>query len=196
MRPPVEDVEDVEDVDESWPLAASGTAYRGSLISVDRDEVRGLDGGTFVRDVVRHPGSVAVLAIDEDDRVLVVVQYRHPVRRRMVELPAGLLDKAGELPLAAAQRELAEEARYAADEWQQLLKLAPSPGISDEQITIFVARGVRPADVPEGFTAEHEEASMTTDWVPLADLVAGCLAGRLGNGPLVAGVLAVWAGRD
>jgi ADP-ribose pyrophosphatase len=180
---------------ESWDVVESGTAYQGKLIGVRRDVVRGPDGGTFERDVVTHMGAVSVAALDDQDRVLVISQYRHPVQRRLVELPAGLLDKPGEDPLAAAQRELVEEGHLEADRWSRLLTLWSSPGMTDEQITVYLAEGVREVVVPEDFTAEHEEATMSREWVPLDDLVSAILAGRIGNANMAAGVLALWARR-
>ncbi len=85
-----------------------------------------------------------IVALDDDERVLIVTQYRHPARRRLVELPAGLLDQAGEDLLDAAKRELAEEGHVRADDWSMLLRLMPSPGMSDEVMTIYLARGHQP----------------------------------------------------
>jgi ADP-ribose pyrophosphatase len=179
----------VGDSEMSWPVVASDTAFEGSVISVRQDTLNDGQGGTFERDVVEHPGAVAVVALDDDDRVLVVSQYRHPARRRLVELPAGLLDKEGEIPLDAAKRELAEEGHVSADRWTQLLTLMTSPGMSNEVVTLYLAEGIAISDVPQGFVANHEESSMTRKWVPLDDLVEAVLAGRATNALLVAGVL-------
>jgi ADP-ribose pyrophosphatase len=142
--------------------------------------------------VVVHPGAVGIVAVDDHERVLIVTQYRHPARRRLVELPAGLLDQEGEDPLEAAKRELAEEGQVHAARWSRLLRLMPSPGMSDEVMTIYLAEGVDGGDVPDGFVAHHEESTMTREWVPLAELVDAVLGGRVTNAALVAGILAVW----
>lgn len=185
----------LSDVELSWPVVESAQVYAGRIIAVRRETVLGPDGDTFVRDLVDHPGAVVILAVDDADRVLVVTQYRHPVGQRMVELPAGLLDKQGEDRLEAAKRELAEEGLTQAVTWSRLLDLTPSPGMSNERLTVYLAEDVSPAELPAGFVAEHEESSMTRDWVPLADLVAAALSGRIKNGAAVAGVLALWARR-
>jgi ADP-ribose pyrophosphatase len=164
--------------------------YEGAVIAVRRDRLTEADGEPYDREVVVHPGAVAILAIDDTQRVLVVTQYRHAARRRLVELPAGLLDQPGEDRASAARRELAEEGLIRAGRWTTLLELMPSPGASDELVTIFLAEDISDSEVPAGFVAHHEESSMTRDWVPLGDLVDAVLAGELTNGLLVAGVLA------
>ncbi|MGI8700687.1 MAG: NUDIX domain-containing protein [Nocardioidaceae bacterium] len=186
---------DLADAEMSWPVVDSTDVYRGYVIGVRRDTLRGSDGSTFDRDVITHRGSVAVVAIDDAERLLVVTQYRHPPRRRMVELPAGLVDVADEDPRDAAARELAEEGHVRAERWSTLLELALSPGVSDEVIAIYLAEGISTAAVPTGFLAEHEESTMTREWVPLAEVVAAALAGRVTNAALVAGALAAWLRR-
>ncbi len=184
------------DADESWPVVSSETSFEGGFISVRTDVVRGPDGEEFTRQVVQHPGAVAIVAVDEEDRVLVISQYRHPVQQRLVELPAGLLDVEGEENLPAAQRELAEEARLAATDWSILVDLLTSPGIQDEAVRIYLATGLSAVDSPDGFTAAHEEAQMTRHWVPLSELVDLVLSGAVKNALTVAGVLALWARRQ
>ncbi len=179
----------------SWPVVATTDIYQGYVIGVRRDSLRGDDGSTFDRDVIAHRGSVGVVAIDDRERLLVVTQYRHPPRQRLVELPAGLLDNPDEDPEQAARRELAEEGHVTAEHWSRLLELVPSPGVSDEVITIYLAEGVSDAAVPMGFVAEHEESTMTREWVPLADVVDAVLAGEVKNAALVAGALAAWVRR-
>lgn len=194
---PVPHVEDspIGDTDMSWPVVESHTTFEGGVIAVRQDTLAQSDGGTFQRDVVVHPGAVGIVAVDHDDRVLVVSQYRHPAGRRLVELPAGLLDNDGEDLLDAAKRELAEEGHVRAEHWRRLVSLMPSPGMSDEVLTIFQATGISVSAVPHGFVAAHEESSMTRQWVPLAELVRAVLTGRVTNAALIAGVLAVWASR-
>jgi ADP-ribose pyrophosphatase len=170
-------------------VLASDTVFSGRVISVQRDVVAMPGGTTSQRDVVVHPGAVAVVALRFGDpvEVLLVNQYRHPVQRRLDELPAGLLDVPGEPGLLAAQRELAEEAGLGARTWNVLADLLTSPGMTDEAIRIFLARDVY--DV-ERDVQEHEELEMTSHWVPLVDAVAAALAGTLENGPCLVGVLA------
>jgi ADP-ribose pyrophosphatase len=170
-----------------YEVLASERVYDGRVISLRRDELSMPGETTAWRDVVEHPGAVAVVALDDADQVVVVRQYRHPVERPLDELPAGLLDMAGEPALATAKRELAEEAGVGADEWHVLVDLLTSPGMSNEASRIFLARGLH--DV-ERDVQEHEEAEMTSHRVPLVDLVAGVLSGRFENSLLVAGVLA------
>lgn len=183
------------DSEMSWPVVSSTQIYSGYVIDLRRDVLEGGDGATFERDVIHHRGSVGVVAIDDQERLLVVTQYRHPPQQRLVELPAGLLDNPGEDRRAAAVRELAEEGHVRAERWSPLLDLVLSPGISDEIITLFLAEGVTASDVPAGFLAEHEESTMTREWVPLADVVDAALVGKVKNAALVAGTLAAWVRR-
>ncbi len=170
-----------------YVVRASERVYDGRVIALRRDELAMPGHTTAWRDVVEHPGAVAVVALDEQDRVVVVRQYRHPIGRRLDELPAGLLDVDGEPPLETAKRELAEEAGVAATDWQVLVDLLTTPGMSDEAARIFLARGL--SEVHRD-VQEHEEAEMTSFRVPLAELVEGVLSGRYENSLLVAGVLA------
>jgi 8-oxo-dGDP phosphatase len=180
----------VADEPESWRVVASRTEFEGAIIDVRVDTLE-RDGHTFDREVVTHPGAVAIAAIDDDQRVLVLSQYRHAAQRRMVELPAGILDVEDEEPLAAAQRELREEGAIQAERWTPLLEYLPSPGMSTERIRIYVAEGLSPVDQADGFEAEDEEAAMTRDWIGLGDLVAAVLAGSVENGHTVVAALAL-----
>jgi 8-oxo-dGTP pyrophosphatase MutT (NUDIX family) len=182
------------DQDESWPVHDSEVLFRDEWVIGLRRDVVSRPGhedeeGTFPRLVLEHPGAVMVLAVDEEDRVLVLEQYRHPVRRRLLELPAGLRDSEGEEPLDTAQRELLEEAGLAAASWEHLLTSHPSPGISSETLEVFLARDLSAADRGD-FTAVHEEADMTVRWVPVHDLATAVLQSRATDGPLALAVLA------
>ena len=163
------------------------TVFAGRVISVRKDVVSMPGQTTSQRDVVVHPGAVGVVALDDQERVLLVTQYRHPVRRRLEELPAGLLDKPGEPALQAAQRELVEEAGLAAQTWHVLVDTLTSPGMTDEAIRVFLARDVREVDRD---VQEHEEADMTSEWVPLDEAVRRAFDGGLENAMAVVGVLA------
>lgn len=165
----------------------SDRVYKGWVWDVRSDRVRYGDG-EIVREYVAHTGAVAILALDDEDRVLLIQQYRHPIRHRDWELPAGLLDVDGEAPLDAARRELAEEADLVAAHWEPLVSSWTTPGGNDEMIHIFLATGV--AAAPSAHDREDEEADIRVEWVPLADAVDAVLGGRMHNGILTIGVLA------
>lgn len=167
-------------------VESSQTVYAGRVITVRRDVVTMPGDTTSAREVVEHPGAVGVVALDDQDRVLLVTQYRHPVRRRLQELPAGLLDHPGEPALEAAQRELAEEAGLAAARWDVLVDTLTSSGMTDEAIRVFLARDLRVVDRQ---VQEHEELDLTCDWVPLDDAVRRVQAGELENGMAAVGLL-------
>jgi 8-oxo-dGTP pyrophosphatase MutT (NUDIX family) len=168
----------------------SEPVYEGHIISLRRDTVAMPGGGDSVREIVHHPGAVAVVALDPDDRVVLVRQYRHPVGRHLWELPAGLRDADGEPPLETAKRELAEETQLAAARWSLLVSVLNSPGFSDELVLIYLAEDLSEVDLPDGFLVEHEEADMTLDRVPLDDAVHRVFDGDIQNSSAVAGILA------
>ena len=178
------------DLPEEAELVAGSRVYEGRVWNLQRDTFT-LGGHPVTREYVAHPGAVAVLARDDAGRVLLINQYRHPIRARDWELPAGLLDIPGEPPLVAAQRELAEEADVVAENWAELLSFTTSPGGSDEVIHVFEATGLSPA--PEAFARTEEEAELLVRWVPLDEVVAAALAGRLHNSILLVAVLAAHA---
>jgi 8-oxo-dGTP pyrophosphatase MutT (NUDIX family) len=182
----------IEDVPEEWRVTATSTPFRGNKTSVRTDDVIMPDGTVVKRDYQVHPGSVAILALDDDGRVVVLRQYRHPVRRRLWEIPAGLLDVPGENPLHAAQRELYEEAHVKAGDWRVLTDVYTTPGGCDEAVRIFLARDLGEAE-GERFEVSEEEADMELARVELKELVRGALAGELHNNCLVVGVLALTA---
>ncbi|RLK49739.1 NUDIX domain-containing protein [Microbacterium telephonicum] len=173
-------------------VTATETVFEGRVWNIRRDEVL-YNGAPMVREYMDHTGAVAVLALDEQDRVLLIKQYRHPVRMRDWEIPAGLLDIAEEQPLRAAQRELAEEADLVADRWNVLAEFTTSPGGSDEAIRIYLARGLSAAD--EVFARTEEEADIEVRWVPLDEALDAVLARRVQNPSLVIGVLTAHAAR-
>lgn len=188
---------DLSDHTQQWPVGNSRRPYDGAFIRVREDEVHDPAGEVFTRAVVEHPGAVGVLAFDDDDRVLLLSQYRHAVGQRLLEIPAGILDVDGEPPQQAAARELAEEAGVAAHNWLRLLTLWPSPGVSNEHWQIFVARGLTalsPQAQAELPAAQHEEADLQIVWVPLAEALDAVLTGRLCDSMAAAGILAVAAG--
>ena len=182
----------IKDTREEWEVRGTATPFRGKKTSVRTDDVVMPDGSVVTRDYQVHPGSVAVLALDGEGRVLVIRQYRHPVREKLWEIPAGLLDVPGENPLHAAQRELYEEAHVKAEDWRVLTDVYTTPGGCDEAVRIFLARNLAEAE-GERFEVEDEEADMELARVPVADLVRGVLAGELHNNCLVVGVLSLLA---
>ncbi|GHH74902.1 NUDIX hydrolase [Streptomyces sulfonofaciens] len=184
----------IKDTPEEWQIRASETPFRGNKTSVRTDDVVMPDGSVARRDYQVHPGSVAVLALDDEDRVLLIRQYRHPVRQKLWEIPAGLLDVPGENPLHAAQRELYEEAHVKAEDWRVLTDVYPTPGGCDEAVRIFLARDLSEAK-GERFAVENEEADMEHARVPVDELVRGLLNGELHNTCLVVGVLSLVAAR-
>ena len=164
--------------------------YEGRIFTLRKDTVAMPGGESSVREVVRHPGAVAIVALDDDDRVLLLRQYRHPFGEYLWELPAGLRDADGEPPLATAKRELAEEAQLAAERWSLLVSHYSTPGFCDEKVLIYLAEGLSDADRPEGFTVEHEELDLTFERVPLSDAVQRVFDGDIRNASAVVGVLA------
>jgi 8-oxo-dGDP phosphatase len=174
----------------AYEVLDSEELFDGHVISLRRDTVTMPGGGDSVREVVHHPGAVAVLALDERDRVVLVRQYRHPVGRHLWELPAGLRDADREPPLETAKRELAEETQLAAGRWSLLVSVFNSPGFSDELVHIYLAEELSDAARPEGFVVEHEEADMTVSRMPLDEAVERIFAGDIRNSSAVAGILA------
>lgn len=181
------------DTPESWPVASSEDLHRdGWVVALRADRINRPgheDEEPFRRLVVEHPGAAVVLALDEDERALVITQYRHPAKHRFVELPAGLIDYPGEDPLDVAVRELREEVAHEAAEWTPLLSTYTSPGISEEIHHFFLARGLTATD-RDGFELEHEEAEMSIHWVPFEELLEAVLTGKATDSPLVQAVLA------
>ena len=173
-----------------YQVLGSETVFDGRVISLRRDTVAMPGGGDSVREVVAHPGAVAVVAVDDEGRVVLLRQYRHPVGRYLWELPAGLRDADGEPPLESAKRELAEEVLLAAERWSLLTTIYNSPGFSDELVLVYLAEGLTDVARPDGFVVEHEELDMTIERVPLADAVQRVFDGDIRNASAVVGVLA------
>lgn len=175
----------------SWPVVASDDLHRDDWVVAFRTDTIHRPGHPedhFRRLVVEDPGAVIVLAIDDQDRVIVIRHYRHPVQMRLVELPAGKLDVHGEDPLEAARRELREEVGLQAREWTHLLTTYASPGITSETHAIYLARGLE--EVDRDFDLHHEEADMTVERVAFDELLDAVLTGRVADAPLATAVLA------
>lgn len=182
--------EPLADAPEQWPVESSTDLAQGGIAVFRRDRVRMTDGSVADREYLVHPGSVGVVLLDDDERVLMLRQYRHPVRHQLWELPAGLLDEPGEAPLEAAKRELYEEAHLTAERWAVLADYWNTAGSSNEAMRLFLARGCREAD-GEPFARVAEEAGLVSRWVPRAQLLDAVLAGRVGTGSSVVAALAL-----
>jgi ADP-ribose pyrophosphatase len=177
-------------------VVESTLIHHGAIWDVLGETVDLGEAGTVHRELLHHPGAVTVLALDDQERVLMIQQYRHPVRSELWELPAGLLDIAGESPVDGARRELAEEADLKADRWDLLVDWYNSPGGSDEAVRLFLARDVHPVPDEDLHVRTDEELGMPTRWVPLDEARDAVLAGRIHNPGSVVGILAAWASRE
>ena len=177
---------------DAWPVVESEHRYDGGwVMRLREDQVQRPghpDEEPFSRLVLEHPGAAVILAVDDQERALCLWQYRHPVERSLLQLPAGLCDVDGEEPLGVARRELAEEGGFEAARWTHLSSAYSSPGISEEVGHYFLARGL--TDVGRGdFEPEHEEAEMELRWVPVDELLEAVLAGGPVDGHLAIAVL-------
>ena len=180
-----------------WPVVSSAELTRSRLVTVRSDEVRTPENQLAERDVVLHPGAVAVLALDAADRILMIRQYRHPVGRLLWEIPAGLRDIAGEDPWVTAQRELIEETGYRARDWRVLADFYSSPGYSTERLRIFLARDLEAVPAAERhFVPRDEEAHLLLGGLPLDEAVRKVFAGELHNGPAILAIMAGYAARS
>ncbi|HEX5347072.1 MAG TPA: NUDIX hydrolase [Pseudonocardiaceae bacterium] len=174
-----------------FAVSDSQTLHVGRVLAVRLDQVVMPGGGVARREIVEHPGAVAILPLHDDATVVMIDQYRHAVGRRLRELPAGLLDTAAEDPVSTARRELVEEVGCTAQDWSVLVDVVSSPGFSDEAVRVFLARGLTEIGRPAG--DDDEEADLSVVRVPLADAVRQVLAGDIVNASTVAGLLAAQA---
>jgi ADP-ribose pyrophosphatase len=189
------DLADLTDLADPHPVRARLTVHHGRVWDVLADTVELSADRVVARDYIHHPGSVAILALDTQDRVALIRQYRHPVAAQLWELPAGLRDVDGETPHETAARELAEEADLAAEQWHVLADLWTSPGGSDEVLRIYLARGISVVPPERRFSRQDEEADLQVRWVDLDTVHAAVLAGRLHSPTVVVGVLTAHASR-
>lgn len=178
------------------PVLSSERVFEGRVWDVRSEEVDLGEAGVVCRDFVDHTGAVAILALDEEDRVVLVQQYRHPVRASEWELPAGLLDVVGEPPHLSAARELLEETDLRAARWHVVLDHNTSPGGSSEVIRIYLARELSSVPEDERHARDGEELGMPVRRVPLQDVVDAALAGRVHNATLIIGALSAWMLRE
>ena len=175
----------------AWPVVGTRRHYDGGwVVGLREDDVHRPDHpeDVFGRLVLEHPGAVVVLAVDDEERVCCLRQYRHASRGLMVELPAGIRDEEGEDPVDTAARELLEEAELRAADWRLLAQSWPSAGITSERHLVYLARGLSHADRGD-FQPHAEEAELEVFWTPFDDLLEAVLDGRVEEGPLMIAVL-------
>jgi ADP-ribose pyrophosphatase len=177
-----------------FEIVRSEVTYEGHLGRIRVDTVAFADG-EHQREIAEHLDAVGIVAIDDDDRVVLVRQYRHAVGEHLLEIPAGLRDADGEEPADTAHRELAEEVGMAADSLVELVTFHNSAGWTEESTILYLATGLRPVERPDGFTAEAEEADMTLERVPFTDAVAAAIAGRVPDAKTLVGLLVAAARR-
>ena len=175
---------------------ARAERYHGAIFSVYTDQVTMSDGGTVARDVVENRGAVVVVALDDQERVVLIKQYRHPVGRYLWELPAGLRDVPGEDPALTAARELAEESDLTAGRIEPLVDLHTSPGFADETVRVFLARDLAEVPGADRHVRTAEEADLEVRRVDLDECVAMVFRGEITNAAAVAGILAAARARD
>jgi 8-oxo-dGTP pyrophosphatase MutT (NUDIX family) len=187
---------ELRDTEWHWPVKGRPRRARGAFVVLRTDQVRMPDGDVAPRDVVEHPGAVAIVALDDAGQVLLIRQYRHPVGRFLWEIPAGLRDVPGEPPHRTGERELREETGYAARTWHVLTDCYTSPGISTERVIVYLARGLAGIPDAERLPLRHEEAHLEPAWVPLERAVQLFLTGELHNGVTAVGILAAYAARQ
>ncbi len=186
---------EVADGFESHPVLAQREQFHGAVWDVRSDDVR-IGDQVVTRDLVVHPGAVGIIALDDQDRVLLIRQYRHPVAAYLFEPPAGLLDTHKETAWECARRELAEEAGLRADSWAVLVDFLNSPGGTSETLRCFLARDLHLLPDGREHTGEAEEAHLPQAWVPLDDAVGLVLAGAVQNPTATNGILAAAVGRS
>ena len=157
--------------------------FDGRIVTLHVDTVTLPDGNTALREIIDHPGGVGILAIDDDDRVFMVQQYRYAFSRTMWEIPAGKRE-AGEEPLVTAKRELQEEVGVTAERWLPMGELIPSPGCYAERLYLFMARGLTLGD-----THPDDDEFLTVSRVPFTELSQACLSGEIQDAKTVVAVL-------
>jgi ADP-ribose pyrophosphatase len=179
-----------------YRVLSSQQQFHGVIFDVVTDQVTMPGGASARRDYTRHLGAAAVVALDDDDRVTLVRQYRHAVGAHLYELPAGLSDVRGESGVRTAQRELAEEVDLTAAQWNLLVEVHTSPGFSDELVRVFLARRLSPVADADRHVRRDEEADLTVHHVPLDEAVAMVFRGEITNGVTAVGLLAAARARD
>jgi 8-oxo-dGDP phosphatase len=174
---------------DGYEVRGTELVYDGQLSRVRVDRVRMPDGDVVDREVVEHPSAVAVVPIDDEGRVVLLRQYRHPVGGHVLEIPAGKLDVSGEAAADAAARELHEEVGMVAGRLEELVTFDNSSGWTDERTTVYLARDVRDEERPAGFVPTAEEAAMEVVRMPLAEAVAAARRGEVPDAKTLIGLL-------
>jgi ADP-ribose pyrophosphatase len=172
-------------------VLSSRISYQGPVFSVTTDDVEEPGGVRARRDVIRHSGSIVVLAVDDSVRgsrngeahILLERQYRHAAQSMMWELPAGRIDD-GETALTAAKRELLEETGYRARQWKRILHFYVSPGFLDETMTIYLARGLN-----AGAAQPEADERIAVKFFPLSEAKRMALYGRIRDAKTISGIL-------
>ena len=162
-------------------VVSSKELLKNKLFTVVEEEATDPGGFSIKRSIIRHPGSAVMMAVDEENRILLVKQFRLPAKVEMWELPAGRLD-AGELPLEAAQRELREETGYSAREWKELVSFFPSPGYVEERMTLFLAQGLT-----QGGAEPMEDERIEVRWFTQDELHRHIQQGQIIDGKTLIG---------
>ena len=181
----------LNDTDHAVTIQHQETVYSGAIWDIQRDTftIETTDD-LMTRDYLEHPGAVAIVALDDKQRVVMINQYRHPVRQSCWEIPAGLLDVPGETLLTTAKRELAEETDLTAKDWSVLIDHYPSAGSSTEAIRIYLAQDLQPVPADQRHNRLAEEAHLVVQRVPLQNAVDAVMTGAIKNVNAVAGILA------
>lgn len=169
------------------PATSSRLIHKGMVWDLVSDTFD-FNGEELTREYVKHTGAVAVLTINDRDELLLLKQYRRPVRSYLLEFPAGLLDVPGEPKLDCAKRELAEEANYQASHWEELISFQTTPGGSSENVTIFVAKGL--SEASSEFVTSGEEKDMPQSWVPIIEALESVLRSEIQSPTAVVGIMA------
>ena len=164
-------------------VISSKTVFKGRVFNVDSDQVEEPGNVIVARQVVRHPGAIVVLAVDNSGRVLLERQYRYAANARLWELPAGRIEK-GETKLAAAKRELLEETGFTATKWRPALSFYASPGFLDEVLHVFLAQGLI-----KGRARPEEDERIAIRFVPLKQAVRMAMSGKIIDSKTIASIL-------
>ncbi len=180
-----------EDKPVHYRVLESKLLHKGAVWDVVQEKLD-YRGETISREFVSHPGAVGVLALNDKNEALLIRQYRHPIRTREWEIPAGMLDLSGESPLDAAKRELSEEVDMCAQTWHTLIDFTLTPGGSNEVMRVYLARELRASQAK--FNRKSEEADMEIAWIPMEDLLFSVLTRRVQNPVLMLAALAAHEG--
>jgi 8-oxo-dGTP pyrophosphatase MutT (NUDIX family) len=179
-----------------FDTVSSRTVYTGQVLTLRVDEVRMPGGEVKIREVVEQPGAVGIVALDEQDQVVLIRQYRHPIGDWLIELPAGLLDEPGEKAYATAARELTEEVGLTARRWDVLVDLRNSPGLSTEAVRIYLARDLTPVPDADRYVGIDEETDLGVHRRALDEAVAAVFTGEIQNALAVSGLVAAAYARE